>query len=217
MVNMAPMGADLKDAFDGVIESKRGSDSKGESEAEQTSRLNTTLSLLVALSATFMALCNVKDGNVVQAMAQAQGNSINAWNYYQAKSVKQHLTEASIDEMIFQRQISALAPADRESIDRRMADYRARAARYETEKAELKTQAEAHTREYDRLNIHDDQLDIAEATFSLSIALYGITALTHKRWLLGLGGMFSLIGTVFGLSGFMGWSLHPDWLARLLS
>ena len=97
------MSVDLKEAVEEVIERRRS-----ESD-EATARLNTTLSLLVALSATFMALCNVKDGNVVQAMSQAQGNTINAWNYYQAKSVKQHLTEASIDEMTFQRQIASLA------------------------------------------------------------------------------------------------------------
>ena len=78
-------------------------------------------------------------------------------------------------------------------------------------------QAEAFGRTYDELNVHDDQLDIAEATFSISIALYGITALTHTRWLLLLAGLFSIVGATFGLAGFLGWSLHPDWLARLLT
>jgi hypothetical protein len=28
--------------------------------------------------------------------------------------------------------------------------------------------------------------------------------------------MFATFGTILGLAGFIGWNLHPDWLARLL-
>lgn len=34
--------------------------------------INSLLAFLVAITATFMALCNVKDGNVVQVISQAQ-------------------------------------------------------------------------------------------------------------------------------------------------
>ena len=40
-----------------------------------------------------MAIDNVKDGNIGQAMAQAQAKSVDAWSYYQAKGVKQNLAE----------------------------------------------------------------------------------------------------------------------------
>ena len=36
------------------------------------SKINSRVALLVAITATFMALCNVKDSNIVQAMSQAQ-------------------------------------------------------------------------------------------------------------------------------------------------
>ena len=41
-------------------------------EHQSESRLNAVIAVLVALTATFMAVCNVKDGNIVQAMEQAQ-------------------------------------------------------------------------------------------------------------------------------------------------
>jgi hypothetical protein len=28
--------------------------------------------------------------------------------------------------------------------------------------------------------------------------------------------VFASLGTILGLAGFLGWSMHPDWLARLL-
>ena len=40
---------------------------------------------------------------------------------------------------------------------------------------------------------------------------------TRKRWLLGLALLFAGFGGVLGVAGFLGWSLHPDSLARLLS
>jgi len=67
-------------------------------QSEDRGGLNTTIAILVAVAASFVALCNVKDGNIVQAMAQAQANSVDAWSYYQAKSTKQHIAEGMIDE-----------------------------------------------------------------------------------------------------------------------
>jgi len=34
-------------------------------------KINSRVALLVAITATFMTLCNVKDSNIVQAMSQA--------------------------------------------------------------------------------------------------------------------------------------------------
>ena len=55
------------------------------------SRLNSIVAILVALAATLMGLDNIKDGNITQAMAQAQTRAVDAWSFYQAKSTKQNL------------------------------------------------------------------------------------------------------------------------------
>ena len=60
-------------------------------------------------------------------------------------------------------------------------------------------------------------IDMSEALISVAIALFGVTALTRKRWLLVVAIGFAGTGTLFGLAGFVGLNLHPDWLARLLS
>ena len=51
--------------------------------------LNSWIALTVAITATFMAIGNIKDGNIVQTMAQVQSRSVDSWSYYQAKSTKQ--------------------------------------------------------------------------------------------------------------------------------
>jgi hypothetical protein len=66
-------------------------------------------------------------------------------------------------------------------------------------------------------NLHDDQFDMAEAALSISVALFGVTALTQKRWLLLISGFFFAFGFFMGFAGFLGKTVHPDFLAKLLS
>jgi hypothetical protein len=187
-------------------------------EKGSASRLNSAVAVAVSITATFMALCNVKDNNVNQAMQQAQAKSVDTWSYYQAKSTKQHLAEAAIDQLETQREIApSVSPEARALVDQKIAGHRAKIKLYEGEKAEIKAKAEGYQKEYDALNFHDDQFDMAEASLSVSIAMLGVTALTQKRWMLLVAGSFVLFGFVMGLAGFLGASLHPDLLAKLLS
>ena len=88
--------------------------------------------------------------------------------------------------------------------------------RYEGEKADAEKKARDFESEYERLNQRDDQFDMADAGMSLGIALFGLTALTRKRWLFGVAIAFAGFGMILGLAGFAGWSLHPEWVARVL-
>ncbi len=181
------------------------------------SSFNSIIATLVALTATFMAICNIKDGNIVQNMAQAQTKSVDAWTYYQAKSTKQLLSENMAEQAKTQLAVnSGLNPESRATLAGKVTQYEAAARRYEKEKEEIKKEAEGYQQKYDDLNVHDDQFDMAEACFTVAIALSGITALLKKKWLLLFAFALSAVGTVLGLAGFLGWSLHPDWLARLL-
>ena len=184
-------------------------------ERGRESRLNAAVAILVALTATFMALCNVKDGNIAQAMAEAQAKTVDTWSYYQAKSTKQSLAEGTVDQLRALRLVAA--PEMRASIDQSISDYATRVQRYEHEKNEIKSQAEQYQKSYTDLNLHDDQFDLSDAALSVSIALFGITALTRKRWLLGVAIIFMLFGVLFGIAGFAGWSIHPDRLMNWLS
>ena len=182
------------------------------------SRLNAAVAIFVALTATFMALNNVKDGNIVQAMQQAQANGVDAWTYYQAKGTKQNLAISAREQVELLRDTTpTMTPEVRAQFDKRIAEYKAQEKKYETEKEDIRHQAEGFKKQYDDLNVHDDQFDMAEALMSVAIALFGVTALTRKTWLLGLAIAFSAFGTLLGFAGFLGWNLHPDWLANLLS
>jgi len=176
-------------------------------ENAEKSFINSRVALFVAITATFMALCNVKDGNIVQAMSQAQAHSIDAWSYFQAKSTKQSIVENTLEEIKLQN-----APGNAEVIKK----YEAQIARYEKEKAEIKIQAEGFQKEYDEINLFDDQFDMTEALLTISIAMFGITSLTQRKWLLYFAGTVSLIGIILGVAAFMKISLHSDLISKIL-
>jgi hypothetical protein len=181
------------------------------------SRLNSTVALLVALAATFVALTSLKDRNIALGMMQAQAKAVDTWNYYQAKSTKQNLAEATLDELVALKAVSPGAGAVAAQLDKRVEDYRKQAARYEHEKADIKAEAEGYEHRYEVLNGRHEQFDLSEAAMSVAIALLGVTALTRKRALMGVAAVFLAIGAVFGVAGFLNWNLHSDvlmsWLA----
>jgi hypothetical protein len=92
------------------------------------------------------------------------------------------------------------ADATRAMLDEKIAAYKAAVVRYGAEKNDIKAQAEGYQADFDRLNIRDDQLDMAEALISVSIALFGITALTKKQRMFWVSGAFASLGVVLGLA-----------------
>jgi hypothetical protein len=170
------------------------------------SPLGSVVALLVAIAATFMALAGVKDRNITLRMNKAQAKAIDTWNYYQAKSMKQNLAEATLDQMTA---VNA-APA---SLDH----YKALVKRYDHEKGEVKEEAEGYEKTYEALNVQHDIFDLCEASIAVTIALLGVTALTKKRWLLAVAVMFFTAGVFFGIAGFLNLPIHMErvvsWLA----
>jgi hypothetical protein len=188
-----------------------------EKAVESRDTLNNVIALLVALLATFMALCNIKDGNIVQAMAQDQAKAVDQWSYYQAKGMKQNLAESVLDQIQIRRAQPGLVPQESALLDKEIGIYTATVKKYEKQKEEIKQVAEGAEKDYDRLNVHDDQFDMSDAALSISIALLGVSALTRKKWLVGVAVVFATFGVVMGLAGFFSWGIHPDAIAKFLT
>ncbi len=179
------------------------------------SPLNSIVALLVALAATFMALAGVKDRNIVLRMDRAQAKAVDTWNYYQSKSMKQNLAESTLDQLTT---LKATAPATgAELVEKRVANYEKQVARYEHEKGEVKEEAEGYEKTYEKLNEQHDLFDLCDASISVSIALLGVTALTRKKWLMAVAGVFLLGGVFFGVAGFINLPIHPEHLVSWLA
>jgi len=67
------------------------------------------------------------------------------------------------------------------------------------------------------IHVETDLLDLSDAALSICIALFGVTALTQKRWLIFVAIVFMVIGIAYGCAGLFNLSLHSDFAAKLLS
>jgi hypothetical protein len=178
-------------------------------------RLNTWVAITVALLATFMGICKVKDDNIVQAMQQAQADKLDHWSFYQARNIRQEIAQAELAQLTLTR--DALPAAQRSRTDSAIARYGVLVKDQAVKKDSLRVQAEQDQRTYYALNYRDDQFDLSDTLIALAISLLALTSLTHKRWLFVVAMIPTAFGVFMGVAGLAGWHVHPDAIAKLLS
>ncbi len=175
-------------------------------------RLNRLVAITVVVLSVFMGLGNVKDGNIVQAMAQAKADSVDRWGEYQATRTKTHIAETARSEI----ELIATTPSSAKRAAETLAKIDANIAKYRAEAPKLAKQAQGFADQYDALNVHDDQFDASEAMIATAISLAAVAALTEGAWLLYVAWAFGLFGLFMGVCGFAGWGFHPDILSNFL-
>ena len=182
---------------------------------KSSAHLNTLVAISVALLATFMGICKVKDDNIVQAMQQAQADKIDNYSWYQARNIREEVANATVAQLT--AQAAAAPPQAKAAYEEQIKAYQA-IARDQVEKKKIQqSDADKADKTYNELNFHDDQFDLSDAMLALAISLLAVTALTQKRWLFVLAMFPTVFGVVMGLAGLLGLHIHPDALTRLLS
>jgi hypothetical protein len=183
--------------------------------ASQRARLNTWVAISVALLATFMGICKVKDDNIVQAMQQAQADKIDNYSWYQARNIREEVAKATVAQLT--AQAAAATPQAKPVFEEQIKAYQAIAQEQGEKKKIQQADADKADQTYNELNYHDDQFDLSDAMLALAISLMAVTALTQKRWLFVIALFPTLFGVVMGLAGLLGWHIHPNTLTKLLS
>lgn len=184
-------------------------------EARDAASLNRRVAVTVALLATFMGVCKIKDDNIVQAMQQAQADKIDHWSYYQARNMREDLAASTATQL----KLTAMGRPAQEQ-----AAYAAAISKYEklaidqkTKKEQVRLQAEADQKTYDASNYRDDQFDLSDVLLAIAISLLAITTLTAQRWLFWMSMVPTSIGVFFGVAGLAGLQFHPAWVMAMLS
>jgi Domain of unknown function (DUF4337) len=193
-------------------------DATPQAPTQQSSKyLNAAVAITVALLATFMGICKVKDDNIVQAMQQAQADKLDHWGYYQARNIRQEIAEATITQLELSRATQATTPANAAAYDAAIAKYRQLAADQASKKEDMRLAALQDQKNYDALNFKDDQFDLSDALLAIAIALLAVTALTQLWALFWVALVPTTFGVLMGFAGLTGLPIHPDALIRLLS
>ena len=174
-------------------------------------RLNRQVAITVVCLSVFMGLGNIKDGNIVQAMAQAQANAVDRWGEYQATKTKRHIVDTAAAPV---RATGGDPPLP--AVVATLAAFGSESGKYAAEAPTLARQAQGFSDQYDALNVHDDQFDASEALISTAISVAAVAALVESFGVLWLAWAFGAFGVFMGLCGFLGWGFHPDVLSTLL-
>lgn len=177
-------------------------------------RLNRLVAVTVVVLSVFTGVCNIKDGNLVQAMQQAKADSVDTWGEYQATRTKLHVAQSARAEIAV---IAAGANAEGQERARQTdAVLRAQIAKYDRAAPELAARAKGFSDQYDALNVHDDQFDASEGLISAAISMAAVAALTESFALLAGSWTFGAFGMFMGICGFARLAFHPDVLSNFL-
>ena len=187
-------------------------------EVEGNSPMEILIGLFVVILATFLGICNVKDGNIVQAMQLRQADRNDNWAWFQARNIRATIYESMADELAMPR---ANETPEFAKLREEKAEYFRKRFKDQETKAEKQMEAAKLAEEdYKNLNAKDDQFDLSEAALAIGLAMMGVTALVKRWWLFIFALIPSLFGLGMGIAGFMGVDTNTPfvaWIIQVLS
>lgn len=128
-----------------------------ENAEENKSRLNAMVAITIALLATFLGICKVKDDNICQAMQAAQTDRLDAWSAFNTKSTEAKVLEGNAITLDFQA-ASATGPA-KASLTQAAKKMGEHVTKEEQDKDDWQKKAKDAEDTYEKLNYRDDQFD----------------------------------------------------------
>ncbi|MBM3251348.1 MAG: DUF4337 domain-containing protein [Candidatus Omnitrophica bacterium] len=140
----------------------------------------TILAVLTSIAASRGVTCGAK----IQLLTAKEASQ---WAYYQAKSIKQNLAETQKNAFEVDA-LGALTTEQKIVLEEKLSTATSEIKRYDTEKNQIKLEAEETGRENARLNKKAGRFSISIVFFQIAIMLSSVSALLKKKelWLLGL-------------------------------
>ncbi len=169
---------------------------------------------LLALTTVILAVCatlaTFKGGGFSTRSVLRQNQASDQWAYYQAKSIKGNLYEMDREHLV--REIRLLegskggskgGGAALEDARKALEETKAKVAKYDKEKAEIKEKAESIERERDDATRHGAPFGLAVIYLQIAILLSSIAALMKKQPVYWLGLVVGIVGLVYFANGFL--------------
>ncbi len=185
---------------------------------------NKTVALIIAILALMLAVSEIFGQKAQTHTLQSNIEASNLWAFYQAKTIRKTVTEGFADEVELV-QLGVADPAQKKSMQERVAKWRAAASRYESEpgepikdpktgketgqskpgegRKELIERAKEAEHERDKYGRKHVRFEFATGAFQIAIVLAsasiitGIAALVWAAGGLGAVGLLLLIAGMF--------------------
>jgi hypothetical protein len=143
------------------------------------------VSLMVVALAVATAIGSLKAGSFSSKVMLHQAQASDAWAFYQAKSIKQRISE--MEARTGARDVATNAAADVE--------------RYKTEERDLQAKAQQLEAARDSYAKHGPPLGFAIASLQIAIALASVCLITRRKPLWAASGALGLIGVGYLIYG----------------
>ena len=203
---------DSQDAADLI--SELAEDKAEQADAE---RFRGRAALLIAMLAAVLAIGGMGGGNATDDMIASNIGASDTWAFFQAKNIRQTAYEIAVEEIDTALLEPGLAPAQRERLEARKADYVATIARYDSEpdpeapddplrgegKAQISARALDFEAQFATASERDNNFDLAEICLQLALVLGSVAILALNRPVLIASAALGAVGTVLTLNGFL--------------
>lgn len=169
---------------------------------------NKKIALLIAVFAALLALAETAGKSAQTAALSHNIEASNLWAFFQAKTIRMTTLRTATEALEVERH-TAPNPGIREEIDKRIAGWRATAARYDSEPetregrkelAERAKQAEGR-RDHSLAAYH--HFELASAAFQIAIVLASASVITEIALLAWAAAALGLVGAGFSAVGFL--------------
>jgi uncharacterized membrane protein YoaK (UPF0700 family) len=133
------------------------------------------VSLTIVIIAVFAAVATQWGGKYSSRTQMSQAQASDQWSFYQAKSIKQHLAEATL------AQVKRGGNTNDAELARTIKKLSDDLARYDRDKAEIKAKAEGLAKVRDDASKRSGTLGLAISYFTVAIASASICLVTKKK------------------------------------
>ena len=178
-------------------------------EAGANERFRRRAALVIGTLAMLLAIASLGGDNAGQEVTQANILATDTWAFFQARNIRQTDTQLAADELeVLLATRSDLSPEARAEVQRRIEQYQARVARFESDpiegegKRELAQRARGYEADRARAEQQDNNFDYAQALFQIAIVLGSVSIVAASRWLLLLCLALGTVGIVLTINGF---------------
>ena len=168
--------------------------------------------LFISLLAVLLAITGTGGSNAMKTAINANIERSDAWNFYQARNIRETATKLAEDQL--ELMLASLPDAAHQATAARIDTYKTAIQHYESDpandgKAELKAKAEAAEARRDLAQTRGESFEIAEALLQIAIVLASTCILTASRQLLLVSVLFAGIGVVLSANGFLPFFVWP--------
>ena len=168
---------------------------------------NRKIALLIAVLAAVLALSETLGKSAQTASLSYNIEASNLWAFFQAKTIRMTTMRTAAEALEAELPQASSAEA-REAMEKRIADWKKTAARYDSEpetqegRKELAARAKVAEEKRDRTLAAYHHYELASAALQIAIVLASAEVITGVVFLTWLSGGLGLLGVAFCVIGF---------------